>query len=168
MPHSVALCNPGGTEQQSTYERCQSRRKAAKAKRQEEWSTLQRVEYSARSKQERQRRQSEKENRRDTMLRPSGYKSAPGVFHLARRLLTSSLNQVFLHVGPSGDCWTGSSIYAAKHLQPDYVKSIPIPSHVCTESLLRILEGDATLAQQIYDDERLPPNLIQEEEPPTT
>jgi hypothetical protein len=78
------------------------------------------------------------------------------------------VNQVFLHVGPSGDCWTGSSIYAAKHLQPDYVKSIPIPSHVCIDILLGILEEDTTLAQQIYDDGLLPPNLIQEPKPPTT
>mmetsp|Transcript_5487 Transcript_5487/g.11213 ORF Transcript_5487/g.11213 Transcript_5487/m.11213 type:complete len:200 (-) Transcript_5487:32-631(-) len=33
----------------------------------------------------------------------------------------------FFHVSPSGDWWTGPSIFAAKHLQPDYVRSIPIP-----------------------------------------
>mmetsp|Transcript_22187 Transcript_22187/g.47724 ORF Transcript_22187/g.47724 Transcript_22187/m.47724 type:complete len:167 (-) Transcript_22187:275-775(-) len=34
---------------------------------------------------------------------------------------------VYFHVSPSGDWWTGPSIFAAKHLQPDYVRSIPIP-----------------------------------------
>ena len=99
-------------------------------------------------------------------IRPFGHKSAVW----ARRSLTSSLEQVFLHVGPSGDCWTGSSIYAAKHLQPDYVKSIPIPSHVCIDTLMEILEENETLAQQIYDDGVLPPNLIQGDDtkPPTT
>jgi hypothetical protein len=33
---------------------------------------------------------------------------------------------LYLHVGPSGDCWTGHSIFAAKHNQPGYIKSIPL------------------------------------------
>jgi hypothetical protein len=53
-------------------------------------------------------------------------------------------------------------------LQPDYVKSIPIPSDVCIDTLLRVLEEDTTLAQQIYDDELLPPNLKKESKPPPT
>ena len=67
----------------------------------------------------------------------------------------------FLHVGPSGDCWTGASIFAAKHLQPDYVKSIPLSPHICAESLLEVLEDNPRLAQQIYDDEKLPAHLVQ-------
>jgi hypothetical protein len=33
---------------------------------------------------------------------------------------------LYLHVGPSGDCWTGHSIFAAKNNQPGYIKSIPL------------------------------------------
>ena len=33
---------------------------------------------------------------------------------------------LYLHVGPSGDCWTGHSIFAAKHNQPGYIKSVPL------------------------------------------
>ena len=33
----------------------------------------------------------------------------------------------FLHVGPSGDWWVGSSLYAAKHNPSDYVRSLPLP-----------------------------------------
>ncbi|KAL7545246.1 hypothetical protein ACHAWF_013561 [Thalassiosira exigua] len=38
-----------------------------------------------------------------------------------------SKEAAYFHVSPSGDWWTGPSIFAAKHLQPDYVKSIPMP-----------------------------------------
>mmetsp|Transcript_14261 Transcript_14261/g.23614 ORF Transcript_14261/g.23614 Transcript_14261/m.23614 type:complete len:120 (+) Transcript_14261:139-498(+) len=84
---------------------------------------------------------------------------------LFRRCLSSSTTNstiLYLHVGPSGDCWTGPSIYAAKHLQPDYVKSIPLPSQVGNniESLLERLEDDVTIAQQIYDTAKIPDELI--------
>ncbi len=39
-------------------------------------------------------------------------------------------NQIFLHIAPCGDYWTGYEVFAAKHLNPDYVKSIPIPDHI--------------------------------------
>jgi hypothetical protein len=79
---------------------------------------------------------------------------------------TSSLllndNQVYLHIGPSGDCWTGSSLFAAKHLQPDYVKSIPLDaSHVCPETLVEYLEENAMLLQKIYDLGVLPPEILE-------
>lgn len=38
------------------------------------------------------------------------------------------VSEWYLHIGPSGDYWTGTSLFAAKHLQPNYVKSIPLPS----------------------------------------
>ena len=66
----------------------------------------------------------------------------------------------FLHVGPSGDCWTGSSIFAAKHLQPDYVKSIALPDDLPTEKLLEELEEDMQLTQWVYDNGELPVDLI--------
>lgn len=70
---------------------------------------------------------------------------------------------MYLHVGPSGDCWTGASLYAAKHLQPDYVKSIPLPpTGVCLDSLLERLEEDLTFTQQIYDAAMLPEWFLEE------
>jgi len=59
--------------------------------------------------------------------------------------------RVFLHVGPSGDCWTGPSIFAAKHLQPDYIKSIPIPSNIPIDALIDFLEDNVTVSQEVYD-----------------
>lgn len=73
---------------------------------------------------------------------------------LLKRLSSNSTKPTYLHVGPSGDCWAGASIFAAKHLQPDYVRSILLPPLTCVESLLERLEGDPKLAQQIYDDEK--------------
>ena len=64
-------------------------------------------------------------------------------------------------MGPSGDCWTGASIFAAKHLQPDYVKSILLPEKVCVETLLEKLENDPKLTQQIYDQGELPTSLLE-------
>lgn len=68
---------------------------------------------------------------------------------------------MYLHVGPSGDCWAGASIFAAKHLQPDYVRSIVLPPLTCVESLLERLESDPKLAQQIYDDEKVLAPLLE-------
>lgn len=73
----------------------------------------------------------------------------------------SSLDQIYLHVGPSGDCWTSTELYAAKHLQPDYVKSIPLPAHLEADGLVESLEGNSKLLQQIYDDGKLPEDLLQ-------
>lgn len=82
--------------------------------------------------------------------------------HIIRfnRFSSSSVDQVFLHVGPSGDCWTGSSIFAAKHLQPDYVKSIPIPNNVCVDALMEKIQDDEKLMQQVYDEGKLPAHLL--------
>ena len=76
-----------------------------------------------------------------------------------------SKGQLYLHVGPSGDCWTGASIFAAKHLQPDYVKSVPLEQSFASEKelvdkLLELLEEDTSLAQQIYDTETIPKELF--------
>ena len=71
------------------------------------------------------------------------------------------LSTLYLHIGPSGDCWTGSSIYAAKHLQPDYVKSILLPLDVDIECLLERLEAQPKTSQKIYDDGELPNCLLE-------
>lgn len=70
---------------------------------------------------------------------------------------------LYLHVGPSGDCWTGPTIFAAKHLQPDYVKSIPLPAEdesMSVEGLLEFLEDNPKLAQEMYDTETLSKELL--------
>jgi hypothetical protein len=80
---------------------------------------------------------------------------------LFKRLSSTSTKPTYLHVGPSGDCWAGASIFAAKHLQPDYVRSVLLPPLTCVESLLERLEGDPKLAQQIYDDETVLATLLE-------
>jgi hypothetical protein len=49
-------------------------------------------------------------------------------------------DQLYLHVAPDGDYWTSGEIFAAKHLQPDYVKSIAIP-YENEMNILKIIEG---------------------------
>jgi hypothetical protein len=73
---------------------------------------------------------------------------------------TATTRPLFLHVGPSGECWTGDEIFAAKHLQPDYVKSILLPPDVDPTRVLEVVEADVKLGQRIYDEARLPPSLI--------
>lgn len=69
----------------------------------------------------------------------------------------------YLHVGPSGDCWTGDSIFAAKHLQPNYVKSIPLlmmkEETFCVDTLLEALEDNEDWGREIYDTEEIPSKL---------
>jgi hypothetical protein len=72
-----------------------------------------------------------------------------------------SNNSVYLHVGPSGDFWTGHSIFAAKHLQPDYVKSVKLDDTMDVDSLLDLLEenGDEW-THAIYDEGAFPKELL--------
>jgi hypothetical protein len=74
--------------------------------------------------------------------------------------------QLVLHIGPSGDCWTGTTIFAAKHLQPGYVKSIPLMTTDATttessslildeETIVSLVEEDVALQRLIYDSERI-------------
>jgi len=71
------------------------------------------------------------------------------------------LPKLFLHVGPAGECWTGTSIFAAKHLQPDYVKSIPLPDGVSGDRIVEFVERDVRLGHQIYDEGRIPVGLLE-------
>ena len=69
--------------------------------------------------------------------------------------------KVYLHIGPSGDCWTGSSIFAAKHLQPDYVKSVEIPIGIVdVEAFLETIENDPDIQKFIYDNSMFPESLL--------
>lgn len=83
--------------------------------------------------------------------------------------------KIYLHVGPSGDCWIGDAIFAAKHNQPGYVKSIALfdDSNVgCKDTTMGIHEDEGSLlievleehpewAQEIYDTECFPQSLQQ-------
>ncbi|VEU39751.1 unnamed protein product [Pseudo-nitzschia multistriata] len=88
---------------------------------------------------------------------------------------SSEEKKIYLHVGPSGDGWIGDAIFAAKHNQPGYVKSIPLTSNdlIRTDDdndsdnvegslLIEILEENPHWAQEIYDTERLPKALKQQ------
>lgn len=79
--------------------------------------------------------------------------------------------EIYLHVGPGGECWMGDSIFAAKHLQPGYVKSILLPtttglrdsadgSSSLAEQIVERVDRDAKLGQRIYDEERIPISLL--------
>lgn len=86
--------------------------------------------------------------------------------------ISSEKKQLYLHVGPSGDSWIGDAIFAAKHNQPGYVKSIPLVddnddnnNHAKSEDegdfLIEVLEEHPEWAQEIYDTECLPEALQQ-------
>ena len=58
-------------------------------------------------------------------------------------------DRLYLHVAPCGDYWTGHEVFAAKHLNPDYVKSIPVPLKVAPEG------GDAGDIEYEFDPEEI-------------
>ncbi|KAL3774478.1 hypothetical protein ACHAW5_001233 [Stephanodiscus triporus] len=73
--------------------------------------------------------------------------------------------RLYLHVGPCGDFWTGRSIFAAKHLQPGYVRSVELDVSLDVDALLDLLQeedddDDASWARAIYDEGALPPDLL--------
>jgi hypothetical protein len=62
---------------------------------------------------------------------------------------------LFLHIAPCGDFWTGREVFAAKHLQPDYVRSIAIPKDMEGKigSMLNDYDGDLdALLKRAYDE----------------
>eukprot|EP00554_Chaetoceros_debilis_P014737 CAMPEP_0194111998 /NCGR_PEP_ID=MMETSP0150-20130528/10862_1 /TAXON_ID=122233 /ORGANISM="Chaetoceros debilis, Strain MM31A-1" /LENGTH=88 /DNA_ID=CAMNT_0038801563 /DNA_START=55 /DNA_END=321 /DNA_ORIENTATION=- len=72
------------------------------------------------------------------------------------RSMSSHNDQLYLHVAPCGDYWTGHEVFAAKHLQPDYVKSIPIPKGLNVEDILDDLndgEDIDGILKNVYDTE---------------
>lgn len=85
----------------------------------------------------------------------------------------SKKKKIYLHVGPSGDSWIGDAIFAAKHNQPGYVKSIPLRNDdnsiwkdTTTDFnedmgnlLVDILDEHQEWAQEIYDTECFPESL---------
>lgn len=89
--------------------------------------------------------------------------------------VASNNKKIYLHVGPSGDSWIGDAIFAAKHNQPGYVKSIDLFNYdnfVCEDTitginddnggvLIEVLEENPEWAQEIYDTECFPETLQQ-------
>jgi hypothetical protein len=75
---------------------------------------------------------------------------------------SSSKSETFLHIGPSGDCWTGASLFAAKHLTPDYVKSIPLISldEDAIARLLDLLHEEPAWCHQMYDTQQIPDEVL--------
>ena len=74
---------------------------------------------------------------------------------------TTKSKQHHLHIAPDGDWWTGDEIFAAKHLQPDYVRSLQISSEFDVEEWLESTFGDddekqTQAIQRIYDEQILP------------
>jgi len=67
---------------------------------------------------------------------------------------------VFIHISPSGDAWVGPSMFAAKHLPSNYLRSIEI-SH--DADIARLEDRLSTLRydelQKIYDSGDLHPVL---------
>jgi hypothetical protein len=96
---------------------------------------------------------------------------------ITRYKTTATINnkEIYLHVGPSGDSWIGDAIFAAKHNQPGYVKSIALINDDNTNykhtiigdnedkgsRLIEVLEEHPEWAQEIYDTECFPESLRQ-------
>ncbi len=74
----------------------------------------------------------------------------------SRGAASDKTNQVYLHIAPCGDYWTGYEVFAAKHLNPDYVKSLRIPKDIDfdPQEVLESYGGDLDrLLKDIYDNE---------------
>lgn len=92
---------------------------------------------------------------------------------------------LYLHVGPSGDVWTGDSIFAAKQNTPGYVRSVPLfrkdsnvdrkktndetktdillaAMHRQPERLVEILEENLEWSLEIYETENFSDRLLQQ------
>ena len=92
-----------------------------------------------------------------------------------KRTIASNEKRIYLHIGPSGDSWIGDAIFAAKHNQPGYVKSIALVNddnihsgNTTTMSnkeqgkiLIDVLENHPEWAQEIYDTECFPEPLLE-------
>lgn len=71
-----------------------------------------------------------------------------------QRSCTTKAGQLFLHVAPDGDHWSGPTIFAAKHLSTDFIVSVPIQVDF---ELEKLTDADLT---EIYDTKRLPERLL--------
>jgi len=62
--------------------------------------------------------------------------------------------QLYLHVAPDGDSWTGPTIFAAKHLPADFVVSVKVPAGFDPDALTE------QQLQEIYDSKALPAAVL--------
>jgi len=65
---------------------------------------------------------------------------------------THETKTLYLHVSPDGDWWTGYELFAAKHLQPDYVKSVVLPDTWLADKDADYIE---IYIQEMYDSDEL-------------
>lgn len=89
----------------------------------------------------------------------SSYKIVPSLYKEQRYMTTNNegctpKDQMYLHIAPCGDFWTDTEIFAAKHLQPDYVKSIPISTSLSVD--LEEIHGSVdvdldSVLKEVYD-----------------
>ena len=89
----------------------------------------------------------------------SSYKIVSSLYKDQRYMTTKnegshSKDQIYLHIAPCGDFWTDTEIFAAKHLQPDYVKSIPISTSLSID--LEEVHGSVdvdldSVLKEVYD-----------------
>jgi cyclic pyranopterin monophosphate synthase len=68
---------------------------------------------------------------------------------------------MYLHVGPNGDVWTGTAMFAAKHLPPDYVKSVELDEELQQHGdlVVEVLEDHSDWAQEIYNTSMITPAM---------
>lgn len=67
-------------------------------------------------------------------------------------LPASKTENLYLHVSPDGDWWTGHEMFAAKHLQPDYVRSIVLPDAWLANNDANDVEA---YIEEIYDEDEI-------------
>ena len=91
-----------------------------------------------------------------------------------KKTMISDEKKIYLHIGPSGDSWIGDAIFAAKHNQSGYVKSITLTNNdeirlfdvniFSNEEkgkfLVDVLEEHPEWAQEVYDTECFPKPLL--------
>jgi len=77
---------------------------------------------------------------------------------------------LYLHVSPDGDFWTGDELFAAKHLEPNYVRSVALPEYLsdkndndntetCIKEIFDFNELEK-LMREVYDTESLPSQFL--------
>ena len=65
---------------------------------------------------------------------------------------THETKTLYLHISPDGDWWTGYELFAAKHMQPDFVKLVVFPDTWLADKDEYYIE---TYIQKMYDSDEL-------------
>ena len=61
-----------------------------------------------------------------TRLQSSAFPFIKGGRIACRSFATTKIPRHYLHLAPDGDAWINGEMYAAKHLNPNYVVSLPL------------------------------------------